>query len=63
MGNPVVRLIGRALVAGLVSTLLLLQTASDWSSAWKGAVVAGILAACEILSPLNPNVGIGKGNG
>ncbi len=62
MSNAYARLAGRAIVAGLVAGLLLLQTASDWSSAWKGAVVAGVLAACEILSPLNPNVGLGKGN-
>lgn len=60
LSNPTVRLIGRALVAGVVAALLMLQTADDWASVWKGAVVAGVLAACEILTPLNPTVGAFK---
>lgn len=60
MGNPTVRLVIRALVAGLTAALLLLQSSSDWGAAWKGAVVAGVLAACEWLTPLNATVGVGK---
>lgn len=60
LGNPSVRLVVRALVAGVMAALMLLNTSSDWSAVWKGAVVAGVLAACEVLTPLNPNVGLGK---
>lgn len=60
MSNAYVRLVGRAIVAGLAAALVLLNTSSDWSTAWKGAAVAGILAFCEVVSPLNPNVGVGK---
>lgn len=60
LGNPTVRLVLRALVAGVMAGLVMLNTSSDWSAVWKGAVVAGVLAACEVLTPLNPTVGVGK---
>lgn len=58
--NPYARLAGRALVAGLAASLILLRSSSDWQTAWKGAAVAGVLAFCEVFSPLNPLVGVFK---
>jgi hypothetical protein len=40
-----------------------LQSSSDWQAAWKGALVAGALAFCEVFSPLNPLVGVFKQKG
>lgn len=59
--NPTVRLAGRALVAGVLAALVLLQSSSDWATAWKSAVVAGGLAFCEVFTPLNSLVGLFKG--
>ncbi len=59
--NPVTRLVGRAVVAGVAAAFVLLQTTSDWSTAWKAAVVSGVLAACEVFTPLNKIVGVNKG--
>ena len=58
--NPWVRLAGRALVAGLTAALLLLRSSSDWQTAWKAALVAGVLAFCEVFTPLNQLVGVFK---
>jgi len=60
LSNPYARLAGRALVAGVAAALVLLGQSSDWQTAWKGAVVAGALAFCEVFTPLNPLVGLFK---
>ena len=58
--NPYVRLAGRALVAGLAAVLVVFQSSSDWQTVWKGALVAGVLAFCEVFTPLNSLVGLFK---
>lgn len=57
--NPVVRLALRALLAGVLAAAALLQgsSPSDGSVAWKSAAVGGIMAFCEVLTPLNQLVG------
>lgn len=59
--TPTVRLVIRALVVGLTVLLTQLQQSSGWDGAvWQSALAAGVLAALEYLTPLNPNVGVGK---
>lgn len=58
--NPWVRLAGRAAVAGAVSALAQIHTASDGTLTWHAAVVAGALAFCEVFTPLNQLVGLFK---
>ena len=58
--NPYVRLGGRALVAGIASGLLFYRSQAGGSAAWHGAVVAGVLAFCEVFTPLNSLVGLWK---
>lgn len=59
--NPTVRLVLRALAAGLTVLLTQLQQSSGWDGAvWQAALVAGVLAGLEYLTPLNPHVGVGK---
>lgn len=48
--NPMIRLAGRAAVAGITAGI---ATHSEW----KAAVTAGILAFCEVFTPLNAVVG------
>lgn len=58
---PTVRLVLRALAAGLTVLLTQLQQSSGWDGAvWQAALVAGVLATLEYLTPLNPVVGVGK---
>lgn len=59
--NPYVRLVGRALSAGVVAALTQIHTAPDGTLAWRSAVTGGALAALELLTPLNKVVGLGKG--
>lgn len=59
--NPTVRLVLRALAAGLTVLLTQLQQSSGWDGAvWQAALVAGVLATLEYLTPLNSVVGVGK---
>lgn len=59
--TPTVRLVVRALVVGLTTLLTQLQQSASWDKAIvEAAVVGGILAGLEVLTPLNPNVGVGK---
>lgn len=59
--TPTVRLVIRALVVGLTVLLTQLQQSSGWDGAvWQSALAAGVLATLEYLTPLNPNVGVGK---
>ncbi len=57
LNSPVTRLVGRAILSGIVAAAVLYQADA---SAWKGAIVAGVLAASEALTPLNASVGVGK---
>jgi hypothetical protein len=59
--SPVSRLIGRALVAGLLAFGAILQQAPTGhldQSVIGAALVAGILAGLEVLTPLNQQVGV-----
>lgn len=59
--TPTVRLVLRALAVGATVLLTQLQQSSGWDGAvWQSALAAGVLAALEYLTPLNPNVGVGK---
>lgn len=59
LADPRVRLVARALLAGLITTLTLVQQADDPFSAgvWKGALVAGVWVVIEAITPLNALVG------
>lgn len=54
-----VRLVGRAIVAGLFTAIGMVNQADDPFSAgvWKGAIVAGAWAAIELITPLNALLG------
>ncbi len=55
------RLVLRALVVGLTVFLTQLQQSSTWDKGLiEGAVVAGVLAGLELVTPLNASVGVGK---
>ena len=59
--NPYVRLAGRAVVAGLAAGVVAYGNhQSDQRLAWQAAIVAAVLAATEILTPLNQIVGLFK---
>jgi len=59
--TPTVRLILRALLVGVASAAGQLQGSSSWDrSILVGAIVAGVLAAAEFLTPLNAVVGVNK---
>lgn len=59
--DPVVRLAGRALVAGGITALTLYHSAGG-KIAWHALAVAGGLAFCEVFTPLNSLVGVFKGS-
>lgn len=55
------RLALRALIAGLTVFLTQLQQSTTWDKGLiEGAIVAGVLAGLELVTPLNPVVGVGK---
>lgn len=59
--TPTVRLVLRALAAGLLVFLTQLQGSTSWDAGLvKAAIVSGGLAALEYLTPLNMVVGPGK---
>lgn len=59
--NATVRMALRALAAGLTVFLTQLQQSTSWDKGLvEGAIVAGVLAGLEYLTPLNPSVGVGK---
>ena len=67
MSNPTVRLALRALIAGVLAFASSLQAAGtdslnsgDWINAAIAAVVTAVLASAELVTPLNPTVGVGK---
>lgn len=58
--DPTVRLAGRALVAGVTAGIVYYRHASAGSFTWHAAIVAGVLAAAELFTPLNSLVGLFK---
>lgn len=61
--NPTIRLVLRALVAGLTVFLTQLQQSTAFSrSIIEAAITAGVLAGLEYGTPLNSVVGLGKTN-
>lgn len=59
--SATVRLVARALVAGLTVFLTQLQQSAAWDKGLiEGALVAGVLAGLELVTPLNASVGVGK---
>lgn len=61
MQSPTVRLIVRAILAGVVAAGTQLQQSTNWDrSLISGAIVGAVLAAAEVLTPLNPTVGVAK---
>ena len=60
MTNPYVRLIGRAIVAGLLAAAVSYQQYGSGTIVWHAVAAAGIMAALEVLTPLNSIVGISK---
>lgn len=59
--TPTVRFALRALAVGLTTFLTQLQQSASWDkSLLEAAIVAGVLAGLEYLTPLNPTVGPGK---
>lgn len=59
--SPTVRLIVRAVLAGVVTAGTQLQQATSWNASLvAGACVGAVLAASEVLTPLNPAVGVAK---
>ena len=61
MKNPVVRLIARALVAGAAAFVAQLQASESWDAALlRSALIAAVLAAVEVLTPVNAVVGAWK---
>lgn len=58
--SPVSRLVLRALLAGLGAFVAALQGQTLTASAVEGAIVAGVLAVLEVVTPLNRTVGVGS---
>lgn len=59
--SPELRLVLRALIAGLTVFLTQLQGSTAWDAGLvKAAIVAGVLAVLELLTPLNAVVGLNK---
>lgn len=59
--NPTVRLIGRAILAGVLAFAAQVQASDNTSGAvLRSAIVAGVLAIVEFFTPLNALVGFGK---
>ena len=59
--SPTVRLIVRAILAGVVAFATQLQQSTNWDrSLISGAIVGAVLAAAEVLTPLNATVGVAK---
>lgn len=66
--SPTIRLVLRALIAGVLAFASSIQAAGtdslnsgDWINAAIAAVLAaGLLGGAEFATPLNPTVGLGK---
>lgn len=57
--KPVVRLLGRAVLVALVSAVTQINQAGE-TIAWRAILTGAVLAAFEVLTPLNSTVGVGK---
>lgn len=59
LSDPRVRLVARALLAGVITTVTLMQDADDpfSAAAWKSALVVGFWTVVELITPLNALVG------
>lgn len=61
MTAPQIRLALRALLAGLLTLGTQLQQSAAWDNALlRSAIVAAVLAALEVFTPVNAVVGPGK---
>lgn len=61
MNSPVVRLVARALIAFVSTVAVQLQQSHGWDTAViEGAIVGGVLAGLEVLTPVNATVGPAK---
>lgn len=61
MNDPRVRLFARALLAGALVVVETISSSQDLSvGALKAALVAGLWACLEYLTPLNKTVGVGS---
>jgi hypothetical protein len=61
VSNPVVRLALRALLVFVLSAAAQLQASDSWDgTVLRAALSAGVLAALEVFTKLNPSVGVGK---
>lgn len=59
LNNPTVRLVIRAVLAGVTTFCVQLQGSTSWDAAVvKAAIVAAVLATAEALTPLNSTVGV-----
>lgn len=62
MNNPTVRALIRALLAAVGAFLASYQAGEEWLPAVVAAAAVFVgLAAAEFGTPLNPSVGLGKG--
>ena len=62
--SPTARLILRAALVAVTSLLVQLQASATWDAALlRSAIVAAVLSALEVLTPLNSTVGFGKTGG
>lgn len=60
LSNPTVRLIGRAIIAGIAGAVVSYRS-SGGVIVWHALAVAFVLAFAEIFTPLNALVGVFKG--
>ena len=56
--NPYVRLVGRAVVAGLIAGAASYQNYGGGTVAWHAVAAAGAMAFLEVCTPLNALVGL-----
>lgn len=59
LSNPWTRLAARALLVAIVSAIVQINQ-SDGTIVWRSVVIAGVLAFCEVFTPLNALVGVFK---
>ena len=58
MNSPILRLVLRAILAAVTTFATALQQSTNWDrSLISGAIVGAVLAAAEVLTPLNATVG------
>jgi hypothetical protein len=58
--NPWVRLAGRAIAVGITTAVTQIHNSNGTEIAWQSVVVAAVLAALEVFTPLNALVGVFK---